>query len=135
MNTEVVSKRMQMLKEVVPGLRRVAVLANSVNPIHALFMQETESTARMLGLELQPLEVHGPEDFEAAFAAATRSKADALVAFDDSLTLPRRRGDRVSLPTSAFDAVDGSSTRHASAMDLGAVRAPTIWRSYPCKRS
>jgi ABC-type uncharacterized transport system substrate-binding protein len=90
MNTEVVSKRIQMLREVVPGLRRVAVLVNSVNPIHALFMRETESTARMLGLELQPIEVHGPEDFEAAFAAAAQGKAGALVAFDDSLTLQYR---------------------------------------------
>ena len=90
MNTEVVSKRIEILKEIISGLRRVAVLTNSLNPIHALFMQETASTARMLGLELQPLEVHGPEDFEAAFAAATRSKADALVAFDDSLTLQYR---------------------------------------------
>jgi putative ABC transport system substrate-binding protein len=90
MNTEVVSKRVQMLKEIVPELRRVAVLVNFVNPIHALFMQETESTARMLGLELQAIEVHGPEDFEAAFAAATEGKAGALVAFDDSLTLQYR---------------------------------------------
>ena len=87
MNTEVIGKRMQMLKEIVPGLTRVAVLENSVNPIHALFMRETEPTARMLGLELQPIEVHGPEDFEAAFAAATRGKAGALIAFDDALTL------------------------------------------------
>ena len=36
---------------------------------------------------------------------------------------------------SAFDAVDGSSTRHVSAMDVGADKAPTIRRSYPCKRS
>ena len=70
MNTEVVSKRIEILKEIISGLRRVAVLTNSLNPIHALFMQETEPTARMLGLELQPIEVHGPEDFEAAFAAA-----------------------------------------------------------------
>jgi putative ABC transport system substrate-binding protein len=87
MNTEVSSKRMQMLKELVPGLTRVAVLANSVNPIHSLFMRETESAARTLALELQPIEVHGPEDFEAAFAAATRGKAGALIAFDDALTL------------------------------------------------
>jgi putative tryptophan/tyrosine transport system substrate-binding protein len=87
MNTEVVSKRIQIIQEVVPGLRRVAVLANSINPIHALFMRETEPTARTLGLELQPIEVHGPEDFKAAFAAATRGKAGALVAFDDALTM------------------------------------------------
>jgi len=45
------------------------------------------------------------------------------------------RASFAAVHESACDAVDGSSTRHASAMDLGAVRAPTIWRSYPCKRS
>jgi len=86
MNTEIIGKRMQLLKEVVPGLVRVAVLANSVNPIHALFWRETEPAARELGLELQPVEARAPEDFEAAFAAATRGKAGALIALDDALT-------------------------------------------------
>jgi putative ABC transport system substrate-binding protein len=53
MNTEIIGKRMQLLKEVVPGLVRVAVLANSVNPIHAIFWRESEPAARELGLELQ----------------------------------------------------------------------------------
>ena len=67
MNTEIVGKRMQLLKEVVPGLVRVAVLVNSVNPIHAIFWRETEPAARELGLELQPVEARVPEDFEVAF--------------------------------------------------------------------
>ena len=86
MNTEIIGKRMQLLKEVVPGLARVAVLTNSVNPIHVLFWRETEPAARELGLELQPVEARAPEDFEAAFAAATRGKAGALIALDDALT-------------------------------------------------
>jgi putative ABC transport system substrate-binding protein len=86
MNTEIIAKRMQLLKEVVPGLVRVAILANSVNPIHAIFWRETEPAARELGLELQPVEARVPEDFEVAFAAATRGKAGALIAFDDALT-------------------------------------------------
>ena len=76
MNTEIIGKRMQLLKEVVPGLVRVAVLTNSVNPIHAIFWRETEPAARELG--------------QAAFAAATRGKAGALVALDDSLTYNHR---------------------------------------------
>src|SRR5258705_3731728 len=70
MNTEIIGKRMQLLKEGVPGLTRVAVLANSVNPIHAIFWRESEPAARKLGLELQPVEARVPEDFEVAFAAA-----------------------------------------------------------------
>jgi putative tryptophan/tyrosine transport system substrate-binding protein len=86
MNTEIIGKRMQLLKEVVPRLARVAILANSVNPIHALFWRETEPAARELGLELQLVEARAPEDFEAAFAAATQGKAGALIALDDALT-------------------------------------------------
>ena len=62
MNTEIVGKRMQLLKEAVPGLVRVAVLANSINPIHALFWRETEPAARELGLQLQRLEASVPDD-------------------------------------------------------------------------
>jgi len=54
--------------------------------IHAIFWRETEVAARKLGVALQPLEVRGPGDFEAAFAAAEQGKAQALIAFDDSLT-------------------------------------------------
>ena len=86
MNAEIIGKRMQLLKEVVPGLARVAVLANSINPIHTLFWRETEPAARELGLELQPVEARVPDEFGAAFAAATRGKAGALIAFDDALT-------------------------------------------------
>ena len=43
-----------------------------------------------LGVTLQPIEVRGPEDFEAAFAAATRGNAQALIIFDDSLTITYR---------------------------------------------
>jgi putative ABC transport system substrate-binding protein len=86
----IVAKRVQLLKELVPELARVAVLKNPVHAVHATFWRETEMAARTLGLALQPLEVHGPEDFEAAFAAATRGNAQALIVFDDPLTLAHR---------------------------------------------
>src|SRR5262245_42354948 len=81
---EIAAKRLQLLEELVPGLSRGAVLRIPVVAIHAIFWRETEVAARKLGVALQPLEVRGPEDFEAAFAAATRAKAQALIAFDDS---------------------------------------------------
>jgi putative ABC transport system substrate-binding protein len=74
----------------VPGLARVAVLRNPAVAVHATFWQDTEVAARQLGVTLQPIEVRGPEDFEAAFAAATRGNAQALVAFDDPLTIAYR---------------------------------------------
>jgi putative ABC transport system substrate-binding protein len=55
--------------------------------LHATFWQVTEVAARKLGVTLQPLDVRGPEDFEAAFAAATRGNAQAILAFDDPVTI------------------------------------------------
>jgi putative ABC transport system substrate-binding protein len=89
-NEVIIAKRVQLLKELVPDLSRVAVLKNPIVAVHATFWRETEMAARTLGLALQPLEVRGPEDFEAAFAAATRANAQALIAFDDALTLAHR---------------------------------------------
>ena len=90
MNTEIVGKRMQLLKEVVPGLVRVAVLVNSFNPIHAIFWRETAPAVRELGFELQPVEARAPKDLDVAFDLARRSKAGALIALDDALTYAHR---------------------------------------------
>jgi putative ABC transport system substrate-binding protein len=86
-NEGISAKRLQFLKELVPGLARVAVLRNPTVAVHATFWQETEVAARQLGVTLQPIEVRGPEDFEVAFAVATRGNAQALIAFDDALTI------------------------------------------------
>ena len=74
-----IAKRLQLLGELVPGLVRVAVLRNPTVAMHAMFWQDSDVAARKLGVALQPLEVRGPEDFEAAFAAATQGNAQALI--------------------------------------------------------
>ncbi len=89
-NEAIVAKRVQLLKEFVPGLARIAVLRNPSVAVHATFWQETEVAARTLGVALQPFDVRGPEDFEVAFAAATRGNVQALIAFDDALTVAYR---------------------------------------------
>jgi putative ABC transport system substrate-binding protein len=89
-NEAIIAKRLQLLTELVPGLARVAVLRNPTVAVHATFWQDTEVAARQLGVTLQPLDVRGPEDFEAAFAADTRGNAQALFAFDDPLTITHR---------------------------------------------
>jgi ABC-type uncharacterized transport system substrate-binding protein len=77
LNVELNSKRLELIKQLVPELTRVAVLRNPTVALHANFWQTTELAARKLAVTLQPLDVRGPEDFEAAFAAATRGKAQA----------------------------------------------------------
>jgi putative ABC transport system substrate-binding protein len=63
-------KRLQILKEVVPALSSVAVLWNPANPGNTLILEEIRVAARALGVKVQSLEGHGPEDFETAFKAA-----------------------------------------------------------------
>jgi putative ABC transport system substrate-binding protein len=89
-NEAIIAKRLQLLKELAPGLARVAVLRNPSIAVHATFWQETEVAARTLGVALQPLNISGPDDFEGAFAAATQGNAQAVIALDDALTIAHR---------------------------------------------
>jgi putative ABC transport system substrate-binding protein len=66
------------------------VLRNPSIAVHATFWQETEVAARKLGVALQPFDIRGPEDFEVAFASAKRANVQALIAFDDALTVAYR---------------------------------------------
>jgi len=90
LNPELSGKRLELLKESLPSISRVAILTNPGNPIHATFWKETRTAAQTLGLQLQPIRVRAPEDFDEAFRAAARGRADALLAFDDALTLGHR---------------------------------------------
>ena len=76
-SSETAGKRLQLLKEVVPSLTRVAVLWSPDHPDGEY--RNTEATARRLGIHIQSLEVRRPGDFDGAFQAAVRERAEALV--------------------------------------------------------
>src|SRR3989454_2511704 len=78
-------KRLELLKEVVPGLTQVAVLWNPANPASPSAWQEAQTAARALGLRLHSQEVRGLQDFEGAFARMTQARPDALLILADSL--------------------------------------------------
>jgi putative ABC transport system substrate-binding protein len=95
---ELGGKRLELLKEVVPKLSRVAVLWHSDGPGQKPQMQEMELAANALRLKLQSLDAREPNDIEALFHATTRGRADAVVA----LASPRfssRRAQIVGLAT------------------------------------
>jgi putative ABC transport system substrate-binding protein len=77
------AKRLELLKELLPRLTRVAVLWNAANPYSALVFQETQAGGRTLGIEVQSLDVGGPEDFDATFEAARRLRLAATEALFD----------------------------------------------------
>lgn len=81
---ELAGKRLELLKETVPGVSRVALFWNP-QQVHLAQVKEHEAAARSLGVRLQPVEVRGAEDFEGAFQAAGRGRAGALIMAQASL--------------------------------------------------
>jgi putative ABC transport system substrate-binding protein len=89
-----VDKRIEILRELVPGASKIAILANPGNPIHRLVLaEEVPSTARKLGVALPIVEATTAEELDTAFASAAAQRADAMIVFGDSLTV--RQGPRV----------------------------------------
>jgi putative ABC transport system substrate-binding protein len=81
---EVCAKRVEMIKEAVPTLTRVAVLVNPTNPSHSIAFAAMENTAGTLGVELVPIEANARDDIVLAIGAAKRG-APALVTIEDAL--------------------------------------------------
>ncbi len=88
--TELSAKRLELLKEALPGLARVAVLWNPSNASVHLKVKETTAAARVLGLHLQSLEAKVPGDLDVQFQAAARARADAMVTADDQFLSSQR---------------------------------------------
>jgi putative ABC transport system substrate-binding protein len=76
---ELSGKRLQLLKEIIDGLSRVAALWNPDDPPAVLSLKETEAAARQLGIEVAPIEARRPEDFETSFASVINIHVGALV--------------------------------------------------------
>jgi len=82
--TDVAAKRVELLREIVPGLRRLAILGNVSGPAVVLDMREVQAAARTLGLEVITSEIRRGEDIAPAFAAL-KGHADALYVANDPL--------------------------------------------------
>ena len=87
---EISGKRLELLKEIVPKLSRVAVLASSTTPGNAHQLKETELAARALGVQLQYLDIRGAKDIDPAFRAATKGRADALLVLQSPVFINER---------------------------------------------
>jgi putative tryptophan/tyrosine transport system substrate-binding protein len=90
MMSELSGKRLELLKQLVPGLLRVAVLWNSTNPYPTIVFKETQDAASRLGIHVQSLEVRGPSDFATMFEFARQNRPDAFFTIDDPLILSQR---------------------------------------------
>src|SRR5262245_14917935 len=87
--TDIAGKRLELLREVVPGLRRLAILVNITNPQSVLEIGEVQVAARKLGLEVATFEIRRSEDIAPAFGALN-GRADAVYVCSDALTFLNR---------------------------------------------
>ena len=83
---ELAGKRLELLKEAIPRIARIALLGNMSNPASASNWRQIEVAARSLGLEPQLLDVRASEDFARAFDTAIKHRADAVQVTNDTLT-------------------------------------------------
>jgi putative ABC transport system substrate-binding protein len=87
--SDLATKKLELLREIVPRLRRLAVMGNAGNPEAALETGDVETTGRTLGLDVAPLEIRRPEDIAPAFEAL-KAQADALYVVQDALVTANR---------------------------------------------
>jgi putative ABC transport system substrate-binding protein len=91
LNVELSGKALQLMKETVPGVSRVAVVWNSSNRTHGDIMKSTEAAAATLGVTLERLDVRKPDDLPAALDAITRARANGLLVFPDPVSYAQRK--------------------------------------------
>ena len=87
---EMSGKRLELLKEIIPKLSRVAVFGNSSDPGNARVLKETELAAAAFGLKLQYIEVVSLADIETAFRSASKGRADAVLLIPNPILTPHR---------------------------------------------
>jgi putative ABC transport system substrate-binding protein len=90
LSPELIGKQLELLKEIVPRLARVAVLGHSGEPGNGRALQETGRAAGQLGVQIQYLDVRSPADVESAFRAARSGRADAVLVLNSPLAASHR---------------------------------------------
>jgi putative tryptophan/tyrosine transport system substrate-binding protein len=88
---EISGKQLELLKEIIPRLSRVAVLGNSIQPGNPQSLRETELAATALGLQIQYLDVREAKDIEAAFRAAGKDPVGAVIVLTSVVTNTNRK--------------------------------------------
>jgi putative tryptophan/tyrosine transport system substrate-binding protein len=105
---ELMAKRMEMLKYVMPRISQVAILVKPDNPFFGTALRALEIPAKSLNIRLQQFEVSGPNDFEDAFAAMANRGVDAVVILEDAVFVSNARAiadlaAKYRLPSAGFN--------------------------------
>jgi putative ABC transport system substrate-binding protein len=87
LSPEISAKRLELLKEAVPRITRVAVMVRRDSPVTGPYLRPTESAARTLGIALQIFEVLGPNEFASTFSAMSAARVEAIFVTDDVMLI------------------------------------------------
>jgi len=101
---DTIAKRLQLLKEIVPGAKRVGLLVNPSNSSAVTWLKELPPAAKTLGVELLFVEARSPAELDGAFAEIARKRVDSLILFDDAMFIAQASriatfAARLTLPT------------------------------------
>lgn len=125
---ELVSKRLELLKEAVPRVSRVAILANLAHPGEQAELRASQATAQRLGMSLQYLPVRSRRDFDAAFDAIGRERAEAIVAFPDVLIMSQATAIAELAARNRIPAVSGWTEFAAAGNFMTYGPSLRVWR-------
>ena len=91
LTTDLETKKLELLREAIPGISRIGVLWNPDNPVWASAWKQLPNAAQSLGLKLQSLEVRNPGAFEQVFSSASSQRAGALLVVQERLFVSHRQ--------------------------------------------
>ena len=128
---ELGGKRLELLKEIVPQLSRVAVLGDPNSPAYGPQLKELELAARTLSLQLQPVEVRGPGDLESAFSVMIKGRAGALIGLQQPTIdiLRERIMERTTKNRLPAMYPNGENVEAGGLMSYSADIAAMFWRA------
>ncbi|HSE86476.1 MAG TPA: ABC transporter substrate-binding protein [Candidatus Binatia bacterium] len=107
LSPELSGKRLELLKEIIPKLSRVAVMGALTSPGNAQVSRELEVAATALGVKLQYLDVASSQDIETAFRAAVKRRADAVLMLQNPVHFPHRKQIAVLAMSSRLPVIYG----------------------------
>ena len=91
LNVDLESKRLELLKEAVPGVSRVVVLANPANPLNRINLDTARRSGEKLGVKIEVVEAASPADVEGALAEIKKLRPDAALLASDTMLLSKRK--------------------------------------------
>jgi putative ABC transport system substrate-binding protein len=126
---ELSGKQLELLKEIIPNLARLAVLGNSSEPGNAQALREAEVAAGALGVRIFNLDVRGPQDIATAFRVASEKRADAFLVLSSPIaTSQRNQVAQLALKSRLPAMYQVSESVEAGGLMTYGVSIPDLWR-------